>query len=164
MDLQKVNKILFTILLVVLVSCDDKKFDTYQTLENAHWQIDKPVSFEVDLEAISKPHHVFLNIRTDNKYPYRNLYVISKLTFPDGIAIQDTLEYEMADTYGNWLGDGLTDVKNNQLYFLENFTFPQKGKYTFEFAHAMRKRGDLQGLKALEGVRDVGLRIEEVQN
>lgn len=164
MDLQKVNKILFTILMVALVSCDNKKYDSYQTLENANWQINKPISFEVNLEAISKPHHVFLNIRTDKNYPYRNLYVISKLTFPDGVAIQDTLEYEMADAYGNWLGDGLTDVKNNQLYFLENYTFPKQGTYQFEFTHAMRKRGELEGLQTLEGVRDVGLRIEEVQN
>ncbi|MGY6649231.1 gliding motility lipoprotein GldH [Wenyingzhuangia sp. IMCC45574] len=164
MDLQKVNKILFTILIVVLFSCDDKKYDSYQTVENATWKINHPYSFEVDVQEISKPHNVFLNIRTDKNYGFRNLFVISELTYPDGVSVQDTLEYEMADAFGNWLGDGITDVKNNQLYYLENFTFPEKGTYKFKFIHAMRKRGALEGLYELEGIRDIGLRIEELQN
>ncbi|WP_010135461.1 gliding motility lipoprotein GldH [Ochrovirga pacifica] len=164
MERQKANKILFTIWVLILVACDHPKYDTYKTLGNTGWPLDQPVSFEVNLEDVSKPHHVFLNVRTDKEYPYRNLYLISKVTFPDGIAVKDTLEYQMTDAYGNWLGTGLTDVKDNALYFLENYTFPEPGNYKFQFTQAMRKRGDLQGLPVLQGVRDFGLRIEEVQN
>ncbi|MDO6736722.1 gliding motility lipoprotein GldH [Wenyingzhuangia sp. 2_MG-2023] len=160
------NKILLIIIAAMLiVSCDGNKiYDTYQTVENNRWAANDSIVFEVNLKEVSKPLHVFLNMRTDANFPYRNLYVISKMTLPNGVTIKDTLEYEMADAYGKWLGEGLTDVKNNKLFFLENYKFPQEGTYQFEFTQAMRKRGELQGLTELIGVRDVGLRIEKSQN
>lgn len=162
MGLLKVNKILFCIVLILSFSCDRyKKYDSYQTLENKVWKAKDSVLFKVGIEDISKPHHVFLNVRTDNQYQYRNLYVISKMTLPSKIVIQDTLEYEMADAFGNWLGEGFTDVRNNKLYFLENYTFPETGTYRFEFFQAMRKRGQVEGISELLGITDVGLRIEE---
>lgn len=163
MGLLRVNKILVIVLLLLFVSCDEVKiFDSYQTLTNKAWELDKPVVFKVAIEDISKKHHVFLNIRTDNDYLYRNLYVLSKLTLPNKTVVQDTLEYEMTDPFGNWLGVGLTDVRDNKLYFLENYQFPEKGTYQFEFSHGMRKRNEIDGIQSLTGITDIGLRIEKL--
>ena len=149
-------------MLVVFVSCDEAKiYDSYQTLTNKAWELDTPVVFDVVVDDTIKKHHVFLNVRTDNEYLYRNLYVLSKLTLPNKTVIQDTLEYEMADAFGNWLGEGLTDVRDNKLYFLENYQFPEKGNYQFEFSHGMRKRNEVEGIENLTGITDIGLRIEE---
>lgn len=162
MDLQKVSKFLFLVLIVLFVSCDRyKKYDRYTTLENGVWEQDRIISHEVSIEDLSKDYHVFLNLRTDNNFPYRNMFVISKMTSPEGLVVKDTLEYEMADVFGNWLGDGLTDVRNNKLFFLENYKFPVQGVYKFEFEQAMRNRGNVAGVQELLGVVDVGLRIEE---
>lgn len=165
MDLLKVNNIFYIFLVILLASCDGNKiYDTYQPIDNNRWSIENSIDFKVNIQEVSQPLNVFLNIRNDKNYAFRNLYVISKMTFPNGLSIKDTLEYKMCDAFGNWLGNGVTDVKNNQLFFLENYLFTEKGIYQFEFTHAMRKRGDLNGLQELEGVKDVGLRIEKSQN
>ena len=165
MGLQRVNEIIYFIFVFLCISCDsDKKYDTYQAMDNSVWRLEEPVVFEVDIEDTNSQQNVFLNVRTDSDYPYRNLYVISKMTLPNGAILQDTLEYEMADAFGNWLGDGMTDVKDNKLYYLEKYKFPKKGTYRFEFYQAMRNRGEIKGLEELKGVTDVGLRIEDIQD
>ncbi len=164
MDLRKVNKLLLLGVFLVLFSCDSsKKYDAYVALNNGVWLADAKVAFDVEIEDIKTKQHVFLNLRTDNNFPYRNLFVISKMTNPQGLVVKDTLEYHMADAFGNWLGDGFTDVRNNKLFFLENHQFKEKGMYRFEFEQAMRSRTDVEGVKELEGVIDVGLRIEAVK-
>lgn len=165
MGLLRVNKIVCLIFVIICVSCDaNKEYDSYQSMEKGLWNLKKPVVFKVDIQDINSQQNVFLNVRTDSNYPYRNLYVVSKMTLPNGAVLKDTLEYEMADAFGNWLGDGMTDVKDNKLYYLEKYKFPKQGTYIFEFYQAMRKRGEMDGLEELEGVTDVGLRIEKIQD
>ena len=165
MGLQRVNKIIYFIVIFLCISCDSKKkYDVYQAMENSVWKLDQPVVFEVDIDDTNSQQNVFLNVRTDSDYLYRNLFIISKMTLPNGAILKDTLEYEMADAFGNWLGDGITDVKDNKLYYLENYKFTKKGTYIFEFYQAMRNRGEINGLEELKGVIDVGLRIEDVQD
>lgn len=159
------NKIFYFLGIIFCVSCDsNKEYDSYQTLKEGVWGLKDRVLFEVEVKDTVSLQNVFLNVRTDVNYPYRNLYVISKMSLPSGLVLIDTLEYEMADAFGNLLGDGFTDVKNNKLYYLENHQFPQQGMYVFEFYQAMRKRGEIHGLEGLEGVVDVGLRIEKTQD
>jgi len=162
MGLLKLNNILSCVILILLFSCDRyKKYDSYQSLENEVWMSDNTVVFNVVIDNVKQPTDVFLNVRSDSKYQYRNLFIVSKITSPKKNVLQDTLEFEMADAFGNWLGEGLTDVKNNKLYCLENYTFQEKGTYQFEFSQAMRKRGEIHGISELSGITDVGLRIEE---
>jgi len=162
MGLLKLNNILSCVILILLFSCDrHKKYDSYQSLENEVWTSDNIVVFNVDIDNVKQPTDVFLNVRSDSKYQYRNLFIVTKIISPEKNVLQDTLEFEMADAFGNWLGEGLTDVKNNKLYFLENYIFQEKGTYQFEFSQAMRKRGEINGISELSGITDVGLRIEE---
>jgi len=163
MDLKKVNKLWLVCLVVLsLISCDkNKTFDTYLSLKNGEWSSKNKVMFTVEVTDTVYKQDILLNLRTDNSYPYRNLFLISKLTTPKGLVVKDTLEYLMADVYGNWLGEGFTDVRNNSLLFLENYKFNKSGTYIFEFEQAVRKRGQIDGDKVLKGVLDVGLRIEK---
>lgn len=162
MDLLKVSKFLgVVVLFLMLVACDEHKvYDQYQTQENKAWVLEKPVVFQVDIKDALKKYNVLLNVKTDNDYLYRNLYVLTKVRLPNSTSIIDTLEYEMTDAFGNWLGEGYMDVRNNKLLFLENYEFPEKGIYQFEFSHGMRKRGEVEGISELTGITDIGLRIE----
>nr|BFF39475.1 hypothetical protein BACY1_12800 [Tenacibaculum mesophilum] len=85
------------------------------------------------------------------------------MNFPDGQIIIDTLEYDMADVTGKFLGQGFTDIKENKLFYKENITFPRKGEYTFKVRQAMRKNGKLEGIEELEGITHVGFRIEKIK-
>jgi len=44
----------------------------------------------------------------------------------------------------------------------ENIIFPISGQYTFSIWQAMRKNGEVNGVSQLQGISDVGLRIEKV--
>ena len=80
---------------------------------------------------------------------------------PNKKTIVDTLEYQMAEPDGTLMGKGLTDTKDNKLFYKENFVFPKSGYYQVNIQQAVRKSGKIEGLIALEGVTYVGLRIEK---
>ena len=67
----------------------------------------------------------------------------------------------MADKTGRFLGNGFSEIKENKLYYKENITFPTRGEYTVSITQAMRKNGDINGIQSLNGITDVGFRIEK---
>ena len=89
------------------------------------------------------------------------------MVYPHGKTIKDTLEYRMADPTGKLLGTGLTDVKENKLWYKgneSNFIFDEVGEYTVNIQHAMRENGKVNGVLELEGITDIGFRIENINN
>jgi gliding motility-associated lipoprotein GldH len=77
---------------------------------------------------------------------------------PNGYTKVDTLEYQMAEPDGTLLGNGFTDIKESKLFFKENVKF--KGEYKIYIKQAVRETGKISGVKLLEGITEVGLRIE----
>ncbi len=80
--------------------------------------------------------------------------------FPHGKTITDTLEYKMADPSGKLLGTGMSDMKENKLWYKENVVFKEKGEYIVNIQQAMRENGKVNGVVELEGITDVGFRVE----
>ena len=163
-DLQKNKKFVFLLLLLGVISCSDKiEFTKYQSLPNASWEANKNISFEFDIKDTILAKNLFINIRNNKDYPFSNLYVITELNFPNGDKIIDTLQYEMADNSGKYLGKGFTDIKENKLFYKEEKVFPMSGKYVFNIHHAMSKNGAINTIPFLEGIQDVGFSIEKRQ-
>ena len=108
-------------------------------------------------------HNLFVNLRNNNAYEFSNLFLITKLDFPDGQKIIDTLEYDMADLTGKFLGAGFSEIKENKLFYKENISFPINGDYSIGITQAMRKSNEIDGLQNLEGVTEVGFRIEKIE-
>ena len=157
------NKIYYVLVLFLgLVSCNNNLvFSEFEPMSNGKWQMDRMVDFEFsELDSV-QGHNMFINIRSDNTYPFSNLFLITELEFPDGQTQKDTLEYKMAEPTGEWLGKGLGSIKENKLWYKENIVFPDSGVYKLSVAHAMRKNGEVEGLHILEGITDVGLEIEK---
>jgi gliding motility-associated lipoprotein GldH len=67
----------------------------------------------------------------------------------------------MTSLNGNFLGTGITDIKENKLEYKTNVAFPFKGDYRIRVQHAMRKSRKVDGLIFLNGITDVGLQIEK---
>ncbi|MBP8793020.1 MAG: gliding motility lipoprotein GldH [Lutibacter sp.] len=145
----------------ILLSCTEKKYyDQYQAVEGMEWQQNSPIEFSVlNTDTISKKN-VFINIRNNSKYEYSSLFLIVKTEFPSGYKLVDTLEYEMTDAEGNWLGKGFTNLKENKLFFKEGVVLPETGDFKFLIQHATRGINDIEGKKPLTGITDVGLSIE----
>lgn len=148
------------VLMTAITSCDSSQvYDQYQTVAGA-WDKDTKIEFDLPELDSTRPYNLFFNLRNTNKYKFSNLYLISEMKFPNGKIVTDTLEYQMTHADGSWLGTGFTDLKENKLIYKENFTFVEKGSYQVILQHAMRKNGQTDGLDQLEGIADVGFRIE----
>lgn len=159
------NSILFSLVFSFLMSsCDaNRVYDEYKSLPNV-WNKDSIVSFKVNPPDSINPYNLFVNLRNTSKYKYSNLFLIVEMAFPHGKTITDTLEYRMADPTGKFLGTGFTDVKENKLWYKEGVVFNEDGTYTISIQQAMRENGKVNGIVDLEGITDVGFRIEKPIN
>ena len=156
------NSFLYFLVLIVLISCDKKRvFDEYKTVGNG-WNKDSIVSFDLPAVDIKKQYNLFINIRDNNDYPFNNLFLIVNMEQPDKRTIVDTLEYQMANPDGSLLGEGFTDVKDNKLIYKERMKF-NSGSYKIHIKQAVRQTGKVSGVVKLEGITDVGFRIEKIE-
>ncbi|HSI69417.1 MAG TPA: gliding motility lipoprotein GldH [Gillisia sp.] len=156
--------LLFVIAAAVATSCDkDRVFDEYQSLPG-EWNKDSVITFKLENLDTLQNYNLFINVRNNNDFAYSNLFLIAQIQFPYGKVITDTLEYQMAAPGGEWLGTGFGDVKESKLWYKEQVRFNEPGRYEVSLRHAMRKSGREEGIKDLEGITQVGFRIENTQN
>jgi gliding motility-associated lipoprotein GldH len=138
----------------VFMSCDSKRFyEDNKKIEHGVWKRSDKIRFEVTIPDTLRGFDFFLNVRNDLDYPFANLFFFIDTQDPSGITSRDTVECQLADYAGKWLGKGVGSVKFNRFLFQKSFRFRHKGKYIFELEQAMR-------VNELKGIRDVGLRIE----
>lgn len=159
------NSFLLILSLVgIFVSCDsDRVFDDYKSLPS-QWNKDSIVTFNLENLDTLQSYNLFINVRNTSDFEYSNLFLISEIQFPQGKVVTDTLEYEMAEPNGEWLGTGFGEVKESKLWYKERVRFPESGKYQVSIKHAMRKNGSEKGIENLKGITEIGFRIEKILN
>ena len=154
-----INKYSFSLLLISLIllsSCNSNVVFTESKVMNKNtWNLLNISSFKVPITDTLKSNNVIFTIRTGSSYPFRNIYLFVTTTSPDGKSITDTLQYNLADEKGKWLGKGFGDIHELNLPYKSNIYFPVKGIYQFNIQHGMR-------IEDLKGVYDVGLRVEKI--
>ena len=162
---KETNKNRFFLALFLVASftaCDSKRvYDSYVYIPGKSWQINNDITFYFEIKDTINRNNLFINIRNNKEYSFSNLFIITQLKFPDGKKIIDTLEYKMTDFLGEFLGKGFTDIKENKLFYKENVVFPMAGDYSVTITQAMRKNDEAYGIKSLEGIIDVGFRVEK---
>jgi len=153
------NSLLLLLVAVLLFSCDKKRvFDEYKSVGSA-WNKDSIVIFDLPVLDSTKRYNLFVNLRDNNNYKYNNIFLIVSLELPNGFTKVDTLEYQMAEPDGTLLGNGFTDIKESKLYYKENVRF--RGKYKVHIKQAVRENGKVPGVAFLDGITEVGFRIEK---
>ncbi len=144
-----------------VVSCDKKRvFDEYKSVGKS-WNKDSIVSFDLPQLDPKKQYNLFLNLRDNNKYQYNNVFLIVTMEQPAKKVTVDTLEYQMANPDGSLLGDGFTDIKESKLVYKERMKFPA-GAYKVHIKQAVRETGKVSGVQQLDGITEVGFRIEKL--
>jgi gliding motility-associated lipoprotein GldH len=142
--------------LLLLSSCNSKVvFSDSKVMNDKTWNLKDIPSFKVLVNDTVNSNNVIFTIRTSSSYPYRNIYLFVTTTSPDGRSIGDTLQYNLADEKGNWLGKGFGDIHELNLTYKTNVYFPVRGIYQFNIQHGMRAED-------LKGVYDIGLRVEKI--
>lgn len=146
------------------ISCDSNRiFDDYNSLPNG-WDINEPVEFTLSGLDTVQPYDLFINIRNNHEFEFSNLFLIAQIEFPQGLTITDTLEYNMAAPTGEWLGTGFGNIVENKLWYKEQVKFTEPGDYKVAIKHAMRRYDDEEGIQNLEGIIEVGFRVETPKN
>ena len=156
------SSILFLLATMLLISCDKKRvFDEYKSVGD-NWKKDSIVTFNFKQTDTTKLYNLFVNIRDNNDYQFNNLYLIVGLERPDGMMKTDTLQYQMTNPDGTLLGEGFTDVRNSKLFYKEKMRFNKAGDYKVHIQQAVRQTGKVNGVDALQGVTEVGFRVESI--
>lgn len=154
------NSVLLLLVVILFFSCDKKRvFDEYKSVGNA-WHKDSVVTFDLPILDSTKRFNLFVNLRDNSDYPFNNLFLIVAIETPSGFTKVDTLEYQMAKPDGSLLGDGFGDIKENKLFYKEGVKF--RGKYKVHIKQAVRENGKVPGITALDGITEVGFRIEKL--
>ncbi|MCX6332941.1 MAG: gliding motility lipoprotein GldH [Bacteroidia bacterium] len=149
------NFILSVIMLFAISSCNSNVIYTDEAvMPDMTWNLFSNTDFSFPVTNTTESTDLYFTIRTGSQYPFRNIFLFVTTSAPDGKSITDTLEYEIADEKGNWLGKGFGDIHELKLPYRKNVFFPVKGTYHFKIQHGMRT-GDLKG------VYDIGLRVEK---
>ena len=153
------NSALLLLVVILFSSCDKKRvFDEYKSVGRA-WHKDSIGTFNLPELDSTKRYDLFVNLRANNNYQYNNLFLIVAMELPNGFTKVDTLEYQMADSDGKLLGNGFSDIKESKLFYKENVRF--KSKYKVYIKQAVREKGKFPGVTALDGITEVGFRIEK---
>ena len=144
---------LFIVILITFFACDNKKiFDDYYWVDSKGWYKDSIANFDFEIIDNSTNYNLFISTRNLENYSYSNLWLFVDIIAPDSTFVHDTIEYQMAEPNGKWIGKG-----TGGLYFLQNeyrlnVYFPMTGKYKIDIRHGMRDEN-------LKGLNNIGLRV-----
>lgn len=144
----------FIILIIFGVSCSNSEQIYITPIDNL-WNKKDTKKLEFEIKDTHAKNIIFI-VRNNNEYPYSNLFLISTLKGTKNETLKtDTLQYILAKPNGEWLGNGMGNVKEILLQYKNNFKFPTNGKYQIEIKHGMRTN-------ELKGIEDIGIKIENV--
>ncbi len=145
-----------------LTSCADNSIVKQHVVDFSGreiWPKDSVISVDFKPETNIDYDLAFL-IRNSNAYPFSNIFLIASIENTKHKVV-DTLEYEMANEKGEWLGTGFGDIKESKLIYKKNYRFPDSLPYTITLQQAVRRTGNVKGEEKLKGIVSVGIVIEK---
>ena len=144
--------------LISIVSCTENRyFEANHDFAEKVWMMDEEVDFTFNVDESEALYQVYINIRNDMDYSYRNLYIHYTLVdSTDNILdkkLQDIQLFE-AKT-GAPYGDNVSNIYSHQVLLEDSVTFPYEGDYTVKYKQYMRT-------DSLQGIYSTGLRIKKI--
>ncbi len=149
------------LLLMAAVSfsgCTDPKgiFDQNTGIENRNWSYINKVSYTVKIDDPAISYNLYINLRVSGDYKYSNMFLLMHRNGPAMKASVTRYELKLANPDGEWLGKGSGNLYSCQIPFRMGYKFPGRGTYQFQIEQNMRDN-------PLQGVSDVGLRVEKAE-
>jgi gliding motility-associated lipoprotein GldH len=152
MCIHKIKYGLLGYLLFFLTACSsDEIFSEFYSFSDSQWSRNEKARFEIEVDNSTVHYDVWLEIRNNNNYLFRNLWLFVDIETPDGQQRTDTVNVELADVYGKWHGRGISHHSYSFL-FESAIKYPVPGIYVYSIRQGMRT-------ELLEGISDVGLTV-----
>lgn len=111
------------------------------------WHEDSIAQFDYAITDTSVDYRILVYVRHTERYPYQNMWL-----FINNGAMNDTIEFYLADDRGQWLGNKHHGFIEMPVLIEENCHYPDTGVYHLAIQHAMRD-------SLLRGVTDIGVEI-----
>jgi gliding motility-associated lipoprotein GldH len=154
MQNSKLKYFFFLPAFLLLIACSHKEvFFEFHSIENAAWNREDTAVFEVNIETHSIPFDISLEVRNNEDYSFRNIWLFVDFKTPTGSIRTDTVNADLADVYGKWYGKGLS-LHTLSIPYETAFHFPYPGTYTFVIRQGMREN-------PLKGISDIGLKVSK---
>ena len=100
-----------------------------------------------------------LALRTDSRYPYSNIFLISSIQ-NNNYVITDTIEYSFENTETKWYEIKPSGIKNNKILLKKDLKIDE-GNVIVKLKHSIRYLDSIVPLTKLDGILDVGLIVEK---
>ena len=146
---------------LVIFSCDSNvEFLKYNSV-NGVWHKDSLQQFSFELNETNE-YNTFVNLRINEEYKFSNIFLITTLKDSLNILSKDTLQFKLADKSGKFIGKKRINLVDNKLLHKKQLKLERNKKYFLSIEHAMRVINKVGGLENLEGVTDIGYKIEKI--
>ncbi len=143
-------------LLISTGACTDRAIiDQNLPVDRQSWKYTDKITIAVPVRDTTTAYNLFVNLRHTASYPYANIYLLIHQQYPSGRLTTIRKEITLANADGRWLGTGSGNLYHLQDLFAREYHFTDTGTYLFSFEQHMREN-------PLQGISDVGLRIEPV--
>lgn len=144
-------------LCVLLLSSSCRRDIIYERFQvvGTVWYQDTGLTYFYNVPDVSVPYDLTLEIRHNGTYPYRNIWIFSQEERPIDLVYRDTLECELADVEGSWLGRGYS-IRTLSVPLRRGHIYPMGGRYVLTLYHGMRD-------EPLVGIESIGLKITYAQ-
>jgi gliding motility-associated lipoprotein GldH len=149
-------RILFLIgTIVIFISCDSSiVFEEYKSFENQKWNTDSIVLFNYFITDTTSKNIIKIKLRHTVEYEFQNLFLFIKAEK------KDTIEIQLANKEGRWMGKGVGDIRTVEFVYKNKEVFSKKGDFIIEIEQAMRY-GDFERIQQLKNIEAIGLSIEK---
>lgn len=138
-----------TVLLAVTActpSPDD--YSSFHTLPGNGWAYSHRLSFISEIADSAATGSMTVAVRHSAAFDYRNLWLEVAQTMPDSTVRRDTVNIELADKFGTWLGSGLGTSFQRAVTLPRPFTLADSSTVTVR--HIMR-------VDTLTGIEQIGI-------
>ena len=100
-----------------------------------------------------------LALRTDSRYPFSNIFLISSIQ-NNNYVISDTIEYYFENNETKWYEIKPSGIKNNKILLKKDLKIDE-GNVIVKLKHSIRYLDSIAPLTKLDGILDVGLIVEK---
>ncbi len=156
----KVNKYIIAafILLVSLSACKKAPYYSETHLfSDGVWGAGEQPVFSFDIQDSAGLYDLSFVLRLNNDYDFQNIWILMHTTRPEGSVSTDTINLQVFDERGRWLGKKSGSTYTFTGVFAFKHRFETLGKHSIRMEHAVMN-------PELRGVLDMTLLVDFSNN
>jgi gliding motility-associated lipoprotein GldH len=145
---------LFLAITFLLTACGKEKivFEKEYPIPNSAWTYADTLDFAFDIVDTMALYDIVVHIKHRSDYGFQNLYTRISTKFPTGDRRSQTLNFDLADNTGIWMGKKSGDNRGFEVKIQENAFFNQTGQHVITLEQMMR-------VSSLSGIERMGLQV-----